>query len=97
VSRYRPPRLWTLVELQLFEDDMRGITRFSDEGTLVRVALSLLRVDPYHVLGTFPVSINSSEGWVMRVLELPEKRGAIVYSLDAHEHVVVLYRVLWGA
>ena len=90
-------RLYSLVRLQQFSLDVEGIGRFSERGTLVRMALSALRVDPRHALGAFPVHIDTSEGWVLYRLELPDKRGVIEYSIESYERVVVLYRVRWEA
>jgi hypothetical protein len=89
------PKLWTLVHLPQWYQDMYGVGRYSESGTLIRMVEAALRVDPFHALGAFPTSIDTSGGWVLRVLELPEKRGVVEYSLESYERIVVLYRVLW--
>jgi hypothetical protein len=89
-------RLYTVVRLEQFFMDMQGIGMYSPEGTLVRMALSALRVDPRHALGVFPVRVDVSQGWVLYRLELPDKRGVLEYSLETLEEVIVLYRMLWN-
>jgi hypothetical protein len=74
------PRLYSLVRLEHFQWDLQGVGKYSELGTLVRMALSALHVDPHHALGAFPVHIDTSQGWVLRRLELPDKRGVIEYS-----------------
>ena len=89
------PQLYRLVRLSAFDQDLFGIGRYSERGTLVRMALAALRVDPRHALGTFRVFIDTSEGWVLYRLVLPDKRGVIEYEIDTYERVVVLHRIHW--
>jgi hypothetical protein len=89
------PQLYSLVRLLDFDLDLQDVGKYSELGTLVRMALHALRVDPLHALGAFPVYIDTSQGWVLRRLELPDKRGVIEYSVERQERVVVLYRVRW--
>jgi hypothetical protein len=90
-----PVRLYSLVRLQAFQQDLLGVGKYSELGTLVRMALHALRVDPRHALGAFPVYIDTSQGWVLYRLALPDKRGVIEYEIEPSERVVVLHRVRW--
>jgi hypothetical protein len=89
------PGVSAIHRLERFKWDLQGVGKYSELGTLVRMALSALRVDPHHALGAFPVHIDTSQGWVLRRLELPDKRGVIEYSIEGEELIVVLYRVRW--
>jgi hypothetical protein len=61
---------------------------------LVRAALEVLKVDPEHALGVFPVFVDHSSGWAEYVLTLLD-RGELIYEVNEAERIIVLHRVLW--
>jgi hypothetical protein len=69
----------------------------AERRALVRAAVLLLRADPKHAIGVFPVYTDRSSRWEQRYLLFPDERGVLEYSVDEYERVIVLYRVQWGA
>lgn len=88
------PKPYSVVRLEQFQQDMFGVD--AARRALVRAALTLLRVDPKHALDVFPVYVDRSSGWPLRVLEFPGNQGELEYSLEELERVIVLYGVRWG-
>ena len=86
------PRPYKTLPLPDYQQDMYGVD--ATRKALVRAALEVLKVNPEHALGVFPVYVDHSAGWPEYALVLLDY-GELLYEVNDFERVIVLHRVLW--